>query len=160
MAVLPAERAGESGVYRNIASKDKLMTFLEDDITTLYEAFACVTSGREKPAVPTFAFLSDAPGAPASASPTTSILDGVWVRVHTNGCPTSSPRPVLLTLGLASVRSDSFLSGRLFPLGDFLLLALEYFCESVGFSCSLSVCLTHLTFPISSTYFELEKFPS
>lgn len=39
VAVLPPEREGESGIYRDIIAKDKLVTRIEDDVKTLYEAF-------------------------------------------------------------------------------------------------------------------------
>lgn len=46
VAVLPAERPGESGIYRAISAKDKLQVFIDDDITTTYDAFTCVTINR------------------------------------------------------------------------------------------------------------------
>ena len=37
--ILPAERAGESSVYRHISAKDALLNFLDDDVKTLYDSF-------------------------------------------------------------------------------------------------------------------------
>eukprot|EP01128_Nolandella_sp_AFSM9_P005616 TRINITY_DN2746_c0_g1_i1.p1 TRINITY_DN2746_c0_g1~~TRINITY_DN2746_c0_g1_i1.p1 ORF type:complete len:649 (-),score=154.76 TRINITY_DN2746_c0_g1_i1:37-1983(-) len=40
VTVLPAERAGESGIYRDASAKNGLLERIESDVTTLYESFS------------------------------------------------------------------------------------------------------------------------